>query len=196
MLETQNASGHPGNDTGGNAHIAENRIEGGFREAAKSLFDDQMLSFLWLQVIDDLRPPRPLDTMRAVTACRLDSDTPIWKGGVRVVGLQHMRQIHHRPFGCPECIRQSLYIRDSSDQKRHVDTEFGMLPSDVTEVAIPMQKIVLHIHDDQGGFANVWTIIGCLHQCLPKLVQWNGCIMRSQPAFEAERGSNDVEQHR
>ena len=58
-----------------------------------------------------------------------------------------------------------------------------MLPSDVTEVPVPMQKIVLHIHDDEGRLAYIWTIIGGLHQCLPELVQMEFFILRgvSQP---------------
>jgi hypothetical protein len=66
-----------------------------------------------------------------------------------------MRQIHDRLFGCPERIRQPFHVGDGSDQKRHIDTEFGMFPSDVTEVPVPMQKIVLHIHDDEGRLAYI-----------------------------------------
>src|SRR5580704_3241381 len=62
------ASGHPASDTGGYAHIAENRIEGSVREPTKAFLRDQLLAFLGLQVIDDLRAPRPLHAMRAVAA--------------------------------------------------------------------------------------------------------------------------------
>ena len=94
------ASGHPASDAGSDAHIAENRIQGSIRETAKALFDHQMLAFLGLQVIDDLRAPRPLHTVRAVAAARLYSQTPVRKGGIRIVGLQHVRKIDDRPSRC------------------------------------------------------------------------------------------------
>ena len=42
------AGRHPASDAGGDAHIAENRIEGSVREAAKAFLGDQMLAFLGL----------------------------------------------------------------------------------------------------------------------------------------------------
>ena len=39
------ASGHPRHDTGSDAHIAKNCIEGSVRETAKAFLDDQMLAF-------------------------------------------------------------------------------------------------------------------------------------------------------
>jgi hypothetical protein len=140
------ASGHPASDACGNTQIAENRIEGGVRETAKAFLNDQMLAFLRLQVINDLRAPRALDTMRAVAARRLDSHTPIRERRVRVVGFQHVRKIHDWPSRCSERISQSSDIGDGANEKRHVDVGLGMLPSDVVEIPVPMQEIILHIH--------------------------------------------------
>jgi len=42
------AGSHPASDAGGNAHIAENRIKGYVREAAKAFLNDQMIALLRL----------------------------------------------------------------------------------------------------------------------------------------------------
>src|SRR5258708_40311918 len=114
-----------------------------------------MVAFLGLQVINDLRAPRALHTMRAVAAPRLDSYTAIRKGRIRVVGLQHVRKVHDWSSGCSERIREPFHIGDGSDQKRQVDLGLGMLPSDMAEVPVPMQKVVLHVDNDQGRLAYV-----------------------------------------
>src|SRR5215831_1626408 len=69
-----NASCHAGNDTGGHALIAKDRVEGcAWREATKAFLDDQMLAFPGLQFVDYLGAPRSLHAMRAVAVCRLES---------------------------------------------------------------------------------------------------------------------------
>src|SRR5262249_8104361 len=105
--------------------------------------------------------------MSAVAARGLDSDTPIRKSRVRIVGLQHVCKIHDRLLSRSERIHQFFYIGDSPDQKRHVNLRFGMLPSDMTEVPIAMKEVVLHVDDDQGRVTYVWTYAGHLHQRLP-----------------------------
>jgi hypothetical protein len=51
-----NASCHARNDTRLDAQIAQDRIEGrARREAAKAFLDDEMLAFLRLQLVKDLR---------------------------------------------------------------------------------------------------------------------------------------------
>jgi hypothetical protein len=77
-----------------------------------------------------------------------------------------MREVHDRSPGCPERICQPFHIRDGPDQKRHVDSEFGVLASHVAEVAVSMQKIVLHVDNDQSRLPYVWTA-ACLHQFVP-----------------------------
>src|SRR5215472_3078480 len=125
-----------------------------------------MLAVLGLQIIDNLCSPRPLHTMRAVAARRFDADTPVGKSGVRVVVLQHMREVHDRSAGCAERIRQAFHMRNCPDQKRHVDFCFGMFPSDMAKAPIPMQKIVLHVDNDQSRLPYVWTG-ACRHHFVP-----------------------------
>src|ERR1700730_887606 len=105
--------------------------------------------------------------MRAVAAPRLDSDTPIRKGRVRIVGLQHVCEIHDWPSRCSEHISQSFDIGDGADQKWHIDVGLGMLPSDMSEVPVRMQEVVLHIDNYESGFVDFRPLAPHWHLFLP-----------------------------
>jgi hypothetical protein len=126
-----------------------------------------MLVFLGLQVINDLCSPRALHTMSAVAAARLHSQTPVRKRGIRIVGLQRVRKIHDWPFCRSERISQSFDIGDGADQKWHIDVGLGMLPSDMSEVPVPMQEVVLHIDNYQSGFVDFRSLADHWHFLLP-----------------------------
>src|SRR6476620_5242166 len=85
--------------------------------------------------------------MRLVALPRIDSDSPKRKRRIRIIRLQHVRDIYDWSLSRTKRVRQPLHMRNSPHQKRQVD--FWMLPRQVAEAAVVVQEIILHIDNNQ-----------------------------------------------
>jgi hypothetical protein len=141
-------------------------VSSGVLEAAETLLDDQMLAFPRLQLVNDLCSPGAFGNERSVAAsgggCRR-CHAPVWDRRVRVVRLHDVSDIDNWSAGRPEGVGQSHYLGYRSLQEGHVDVGFRIFAGPSRDGAVVVDKIVLHIDDDQGGAVDLGANLCCRH---------------------------------